>query len=97
MVTTLHGDVSDSTRPCDPSIAHGPALRVLVTATPPESLEVGWFTETQMRELDNWDPAGNIETGVQFEFFRARAFGFIQQTDEFLRVISTDGIRYLQR
>ena len=27
------------------------------TATPPESLEVGWFTESQMRALDNWDPA----------------------------------------
>jgi ADP-ribose pyrophosphatase YjhB (NUDIX family) len=77
-------------------IARLPAM-VPATATPPESLEVGWFTEGEVRALDNWGPAANIEIGVQFEFFRARAFEFIQQTDEFLRVIGPDGIRYLQR
>lgn len=73
------------------------AARVPVRPAPPESLEVGWFTESEMRALDNWDPAANIETGIQFDFFRGRAFEFIQQTDEFVRVISSGGVRYLQR
>lgn len=66
-------------------------------AMPPESLEAGWFSESEVRALDNWAPAANIEIGVQFNFFRASAFGFIQQTEEFLRVIDADGIRYLAR
>jgi len=66
-------------------------------AMPPESLDVGWFSESEVRALDNWAPAANIEIGVQFDFFRSSAFGFIQQTEEFLRVIGADGIRYLQR
>ena len=41
--------------------------------------------------------ATNIDMAVQFEFFRGRGFEFIQQTDEFLRIIGPDGIRYLQR
>jgi ADP-ribose pyrophosphatase YjhB (NUDIX family) len=65
-------------------------------AAPPESLEVGWFSEGEVRALDNWDPAANVEIGVQFEFFRTRAFEFIQQNDEFLRVIGPDGIRYIK-
>lgn len=73
------------------------SARVPAVATPPESLEVGWFTEEEVRALDNWDPAASIEIGVQFDFFRAGAFEFIQQTDEFLRVIGSDGVRYLQR
>lgn len=77
-------------------VARLPAM-VPVSACPPESLEVGWFTESEVRALDNWAPAANIEIGVQFDFFRMPAFGFIQQTDKFLRVISADGIRYLQR
>jgi ADP-ribose pyrophosphatase YjhB (NUDIX family) len=77
-------------------IARLPA-RVPATAKPPESTEVGWFTEQQMSALDNWDPAANIDVGVQFEFFRRQAFGFIQQTDSFLRVISAEGIHYLRR
>ena len=71
--------------------------RVQARAAPPESLEVGWFTESEVRALDNWDPAANIETGVQFDFFRAPGFEFIQQTEEFLRVIGPAGIRYLSR
>ena len=71
--------------------------RIPATPSPPESLEVGWFTESQMRALDNWDPAGNIDVGVQFAFFRRQSFGFIQQTDDFLRLIGADGIHYLQR
>jgi ADP-ribose pyrophosphatase YjhB (NUDIX family) len=71
--------------------------RVLATPAPPESLEVGWFTESQMRALDNWDPAANMEIGAQFDFFRRQAFGFIQQTDDFLRVIDAAGIQYLRR
>ncbi|HXC60178.1 MAG TPA: NUDIX hydrolase [Steroidobacteraceae bacterium] len=73
------------------------ATPVAVTAAPPESLEVGWFTESEVRALDNWDPATNIDLAVQFEFFRGHGFEFIQQTDEFLRIIGPDGIRYLQR
>lgn len=77
-------------------VARLPAM-VAASACPPDSLEVGWFDEKAVRALDNWAPAANIEIGVQFDFFRASAFGFIQQTDKFLRVISADGIRYLQR
>jgi hypothetical protein len=77
-------------------IARLPAV-VPARCCPPESLEVGWFTEDEVRALDNWDPAANIEIGVQFNFFRARGFEFIQQNDEFLRVLGPDGIRYLQR
>jgi len=77
-------------------IARLPA-RIPATAAPPESLEVGWFTESEVRALDNWSPAANIDIAVQFEFFRTRAFEFIQQTEEFLRVIGSDGVRYLQR
>jgi 8-oxo-dGTP diphosphatase len=66
------------------------------TAVPPESLEVGWFSESECRKIDNWAPAASIDIAVQFEFFRARAFGFIQQNDEFLRVITPAGITYLR-
>jgi ADP-ribose pyrophosphatase YjhB (NUDIX family) len=69
--------------------------KVPAAALPPESLEVGWFCESEVRAMDNWAPAASIDVGVQFEFFRARAFEFIQQTDAFLRVIRTDGIHYL--
>jgi 8-oxo-dGTP pyrophosphatase MutT (NUDIX family) len=65
-------------------------------ATPPESLEVGWFSESECRQIDSWAPAASIDMGVQFEFFRARTFGFIQQNDEFLRIIGAGGFRYLQ-
>ena len=71
--------------------------RLPAVATPPESTEVGWFTESEVRALDNWDPAANIDIGVQFDFFRTRAFEFIQQTEDFLRIIGPDGIRYLRR
>jgi hypothetical protein len=64
-------------------------------AVPPESLEVGWFTESEVRAIENWEPAANIDIGVQFAFFRDRDFGFIQQTDSFLRVIASHGVRYL--
>jgi ADP-ribose pyrophosphatase YjhB (NUDIX family) len=75
-------------------IARLPSM-VPASAVPPESLEVGWFSESECRALDTWDPAARIDTGVQFEFFRARGFEFIQQTDGFLRVITADGMRYL--
>jgi len=71
--------------------------RLPVVAAPPESTEVGWFTESEVRALDNWDPAANIDIGVQFEFFRTRAFEFIQQTEDFLRIVGSDGVRYLRR
>ncbi len=69
--------------------------RVAATAVPPEALEVGWFTEDEVRALDHWGPGGRIDVGVQFAFFRSRGFEFIQQTDNFMRLISPDGIRYL--
>jgi ADP-ribose pyrophosphatase len=82
-------------------VHHGFIARVAacfpVMAAPPESLEVGWFTEGEVRALDNWDPATSIDIAVQFEFFRARTFEFIQQTDEFLRILGPQGIRYLRR
>lgn len=70
---------------------------VEVSAAPPESLEVGWFTENEMRALNNWDPAGGIETGMQFQCFRRETFWFIQQTDTFVRVIDAAGVKYLRR
>ncbi len=69
--------------------------RVTAAAVPPEALEVGWFTEEEVRALDHWGPGGRIDVGVQFAFFRSLAFGFIQQSDNFMRLISPDGIRYL--
>jgi ADP-ribose pyrophosphatase YjhB (NUDIX family) len=82
-------------------VHHGFIARVAacvpVLAAPPESLEVGWFTESEVRALDNWDPAASIDIGVQFEFFRARSFGFIQHTEEFLRIFGPHGVRYLRR
>jgi ADP-ribose pyrophosphatase YjhB (NUDIX family) len=75
-------------------VARLPTL-VEVTAVPPETLEVGWFTEAEMRRMENWDPAARIDIGVQFAFYRSRAFEFIQQTDGFLRLIDSDGVRYL--
>jgi ADP-ribose pyrophosphatase YjhB (NUDIX family) len=70
---------------------------VPAVALPPESLEVGWFSEAEVRALDNWAPASNIEVGIQFEFVRANGFGFIQETEEFVRVLGPAGIRYLAR
>ena len=64
-------------------------------AEAPEALEAGWFTEQEVRELDNWAPSANIDIAVQFQFFRSRAFEFIQQGDQFLRMIRADGITYL--
>ena len=77
-------------------VARLPA-RVAAVPTPPECLEVGWFTESEVRALDNWGPAASIDIGLQFEFFRGRSFEFIQQNDSFLRVIGSNGMRYIQR
>ena len=74
-------------RPADLLDAHAQA---------PEALEAGWYTEEQVRALDNWAPAGNIDIGVQFRFFRSQSFEFIQQGEEFLRMIGADGIRYVR-
>lgn len=68
---------------------------VAARAAPPESLEVGWFSETECRELDAWPPAASIDIATQFRFFRSRTFEFIQQTEGFLRVFEADGPRYL--
>ena len=69
--------------------------RLDATAVPPETLEAGWFTEDEVRRLENWDPAARIDIGVQFAFFRSHAFEFIQQTNGFLRLIAPEGVRYL--
>ena len=66
-----------------------------VQPVPPETLEVGWFTEGEMSSIENWGPAARIDVDVQFAFFRSRAFEFIQQTDGFLRLIASNGVRYL--
>jgi len=65
-------------------------------AEPPEALEVGWYSEQQVREMDNWAPAANIDIGVQFNFFRSSAFEFIQQGEDFVRLIHPDGVTYLR-
>jgi ADP-ribose pyrophosphatase YjhB (NUDIX family) len=75
-------------------VARLPA-RIQIAAAPPESLEAGWYSEQQVRALDNWDPAASIDIATQFDFFRSSGFRFIQQTEEFLRIISADGVRYL--
>jgi ADP-ribose pyrophosphatase YjhB (NUDIX family) len=64
-------------------------------AEAPEALDAGWFTEQQVRGMDNWAPSANIDIGVQFQFFRSHAFEFIQQGEHFLRLIHPDGITYL--
>ena len=80
-------------------IYHGFIVRlpapVPAEPVPPESIEVGWFSESEVRALDNWDPGAAIDLGVQFRFFRAATFEFIQQTDRFLRILGSSGIRYL--
>jgi ADP-ribose pyrophosphatase YjhB (NUDIX family) len=75
-------------------IARLPSI-VPASAAPPESLDVGWFSEDEYRQLDSWAPAARLDISVQFEFFRSRGFGFIQQTDAFMRLITTDGFKYL--
>ena len=62
----------------------------------PEALEVGCYTEKQARPMDNWAPAGIIDIGVQFQCFRSQSFEFIQQGEEFLRLIRPAGIAYLR-
>lgn len=62
---------------------------------PPESTEVGWFTESEVSALDNWAPGTRIEVAIQFNFFRAPGFQYIQQTDQFLRILGSSAIRYL--
>jgi ADP-ribose pyrophosphatase YjhB (NUDIX family) len=80
-------------------IHHGFIVRlpapVPAEPVPPESTEVGWFTEAQVSALDNWEPGAAIDFGIQFSFFRTPAFEFIQQTDRFLRILGGGGIRYL--
>lgn len=80
-------------------VHHGFIVRlpapVAAEPVPPESIEVGWFTEPEVRALDHWDPGAAIDLAVQFRFFRAQSFEFIQQTDRFLRILGSSGIRYL--
>jgi hypothetical protein len=56
-------------------IYHGFIVRlpapVTAEAAPPESIEVGWFTESEFSALDNWDPGTAIDFAIQFRFFRA--------------------------
>lgn len=80
-------------------IYHGFIVRlptpVPAEPVPPESVDVGWFTESEVSALDNWDPGTAIDFGIQFRFYRAPTFEFIQQTDRFLRIVGSGGIRYL--
>lgn len=60
-----------------------PACSVL-----PESLEVGWFSEKDFSTVDLWGPAANFNTDLLFDGVRRGRFDFVQQTDDFARVIS---------
>ncbi len=81
-------------------VHHGFVVRlpeiVEAHAEAPEALEAGWYTEGQVRAMDNWAPAGNIDIGAQFQFFRSQSFEFIQQGAQFLRLIRPDGITYFR-
>lgn len=81
-------------------IYHGFIVRlpapVRAAPVPPESIEVGWFNESEVCALDNWEPGTAIDFGVQFGFFRTQSFELIQQTDRFLRIVGSGGVRYLR-
>jgi len=80
-------------------VHHGFVVRLPDTveahAEAPEALEAGWFTEQEVRGMDNWAPAANVDIGVQFQFFRSSTFEFIQQGERFLRIIRADEVTYL--
>jgi ADP-ribose pyrophosphatase YjhB (NUDIX family) len=71
---------------------------VPASAVPPESLEVGWFSERDLASLEIWDPGADVDTDLLFDGVRTGRFDFYQQNDEFSRVITERGrIKYLWR
>lgn len=64
---------------------------VCASALPPESLEVGWFSETELRKLRIWEPDASIDTRLCFASVRAGRFEFVQRSDEFSRLIGGQG------
>ena len=71
---------------------------VAASAVLPESLEVGWFSESDLSTVELWEPAANVDIGALFEGIRAGRFDFFQRSDEFSRVISERRtITYLSR
>lgn len=70
---------------------------VCPSAVPPESLEVGWFSEPELRKLDVWEPDVSIDTRRTFASVRAGRFEFLQHSDGFSRAIGEQGtITYLR-
>jgi ADP-ribose pyrophosphatase YjhB (NUDIX family) len=71
---------------------------VAASAVPPETLEIGWFSQSELGAVELWDPGANVDTRLLFEGARADRFGFLQQNADFSRIISEQGIvRYLWR
>ncbi len=72
--------------------------RLPASAVQPESLEVGWFSEAELRQIELWDPGAHLDMELLFEVARSGRFHFHQQTDSFSRVITEQGrVRYRWR
>ena len=68
------------------------------TAVAPEALAVGWFTLGELRSLELWEPAAQLDFERLFESAREGRFDFHQHSDQFSRVISESRlIRYMRR
>ncbi len=66
----------------------------------PEALDARWFSEAEFLATDLWAPAIDSGVGVEalFDRIRTRRCEIYQQTDDSLRVISTNNsIRYIWR
>jgi ADP-ribose pyrophosphatase YjhB (NUDIX family) len=62
----------------------------------PEALEAKWFSEAEFPASEMWGGTGRFDVGAIFERVRRRRFELYQQSDDFLRVIASDGtISYL--
>ena len=65
---------------------------------PPESLEIGWFSESEIPTVDLWEPGAKVNARLLFEGAEANRFDFLQQTADFSRLIGERGIiRYIWR
>lgn len=66
-------------------------------AVSPESLDVAWFSEEDFDQLELWEPAAGITTGLLFDAVRTGRFDFHQYTDAFSRIITEHrAITYLR-
>jgi ADP-ribose pyrophosphatase YjhB (NUDIX family) len=67
-------------------------------AQPPECTDAGWFSEVQVSTLDVWDPMIHIDAKVTFRGVGKNRFHFLQQSDDFSRLITEQReITYLWR